>query len=532
MNYTYADTKCGRLRGVLQDNSDGSQVHVFKGVPYAAPPVGELRFRHPAPPLPWEGTRDAIEFGNRAIQGAAPFKDPEPQYMKYNAERERMRATAKPYKPAPQSEDCLFLNVWTPAVGDGKKRAVMVWCHGGGYTNGSGDRPWYDGSNLAAHEDVVVITFNHRLAVWGYFYLADCEDKSYANDVNAGLMDMTAVLRWIHDNIEAFGGDPDNVLVFGQSGGGQKVCAIACMPSCKGLVHKGISMSGGFFTLPLEPMKQISHEILDKLGVPTTDLSALATLPAEVIQKAYVEVIEVHKEGADFGACLDPVADGTVIPCSPFDEDFGKINPEFVFMSGTTKDDGRLECSLEGRLYEINTPETVQAEMVRLHLPAEYAAQAYADYMKQLPAGSEPNDVLCAYLTDIRFRQAAIKQAELRAKLPECAPVYMYSFDWDCPSKQEKAFHGEENAFLFRNLENAPGLTTNPADGHELLQDLYSGALANFAKTGDPNFPGLPAWHPYDLTTRATMVFDTVCHEEQDPGKAGRELMDKVTYVK
>ncbi len=221
------ETNCGKIRGTA-DNG----VNVFKGIPYAESPEGDGRFRAPRQLKPWTGVRDAFEFGNRAMQDDNAF-GLNPALVKLFAGR------ALP----PMSENCLVLNVWTPAVNDGRKRPVMFWCHGGAFISGSGDSPWYDGTNLCRRGDVVVVTINHRLGAFGYLHLGEFGEE-FAASGNAGMLDIVAALQWVRDNIAAFGGDAGNVTIFGESGGGAKVSVLMAMPAAHGLFHKAIIQSG------------------------------------------------------------------------------------------------------------------------------------------------------------------------------------------------------------------------------------------------------------------------------------------------
>ena len=263
-DHIVVETVSGKLRGIVQNG-----VRIFKGIPYGGPVEGAGRFMPPAKPAPWTGVRDALDFGPRAMQPDQPFGiSPE------------VLALLSLNDPQPMSENCLVLNVWTPAAGDGGKRPVMFWCHGGAFTAGSGSSDWYDGANLSRKGDAVVVTVNHRLGVLGYLHLGDLGGDAYAASGNAGMLDLVAALTWVRDNIAAFGGDPANVTIFGESGGGAKVSVLMAMPAAHGLFHKAIVQSGaGVQMTPRENATETAKAVLANLGLDTREIDKLRTLP-------------------------------------------------------------------------------------------------------------------------------------------------------------------------------------------------------------------------------------------------------------
>ena len=286
---TVVKTTAGAVRGAR----DGG-IEIFKGIPYAAPPVGPLRFRRPAPAAPWDGVRDALEFGPSCPQ---PPERPEG------------------WAPEPSlSEDCLYLNVWTPGTGEGERRPVMVWMHGGGYSIGSGSWPVYDGTALARRGDTVVVTLNHRLGILGYLHLKELAGPEFASSGNAGMLDLVAALEWVRDNIAAFGGDPGKVTIFGESGGGAKVSTLIAMPAARGLFHRAAIQSGpGLRVKPPEQAAELARTIAGEICGGAFDLQKMQAAPVERLREAQ------GKLGRSAVFAFSPVLDPEVIPEHPGD---------------------------------------------------------------------------------------------------------------------------------------------------------------------------------------------------------------------
>src|ERR1700733_3909858 len=322
------ETNCGKIRGVVENG-----INVFKGVPYAEPPEGDLRFRAPRKLQPWTGVRDAFEFGNRAMQDDNAFALP-PALLKLIGGREL----------PPMSENCLVLNVWTPAVNDGRKRPVMFWCHGGAFIAGSGDSPWYEGTNLCRKGDVVVVTINHRLGAFGYLHLGEFREE-FAASGNAGMLDIVAALRWVRDNIAAFGGDAGNVTIFGESGGGAKVSVLMAMPAAHGLFHKAIMQSGVAVTvMDRGNATETAAAMLNELGLDKKQIGKLHEISFENLIKAQTAVLA--KVGSGLSALanrrrlgFNPVFDGKVLPQHPFEPSAPQISANVPLMIGTNKDE-------------------------------------------------------------------------------------------------------------------------------------------------------------------------------------------------
>jgi para-nitrobenzyl esterase len=326
-DHTVAEISTGKLRGAHKDG-----VHIFKGIPYGAPAAGAARFKPAAKPAPWSGVRDALEFGPRAFQNDNSFGLMPELIALFNAE------------PLPMGEDCLVLNIWTPAL-DGRKRPVMFWCHGGAFISGSGSSGWYDGSNLARKGDVVVVTINHRLGVPGFLYLGDVAGDEYAASGNVGMLDIVEALKWVRDNIASFGGDAGNVTIFGESGGGAKVSVLMAMPAAHGLFHKAIVQSGpGVTMMTRGEASETAAMVLNELGLDAKQVDKLQGVPAESLIKAQTAVL--GKVGSGLAALanrrrlgFNPVVDGHALPNHPFDPVAPKISANIPLMIGTNKDE-------------------------------------------------------------------------------------------------------------------------------------------------------------------------------------------------
>jgi para-nitrobenzyl esterase len=504
-----AETKYGKVRGTVQNG-----VYSFKGIPYGGPTGGENRFMPPTPPKPWPGIRDATNYGLSCWQVVEGFN---------KLEYDLLGAIGGDT----MSEDCLVLNVWTAGLDDNGKRPVMVWLHGGGFFEGSGDAlPCYDGTSLAKTQDVVLVTVNHRLGVFGYLHLGEIAGERYATSGNAGMLDLVAALEWIHDNIVRFGGDPGNVTIFGVSGGGAKVCNLMAMPAAKGLFHHAIAESGiALRAKTIDEATQTARNFLDVLGVSPANIDVLHKMRADMLYGAWMALPPVPwipTGKAQFG----PVLDGISIPLHPFDPVAAPTASDVSLMIGTNKDEmnfmlyrdprfGKYDDetmrqgiigSLKGRLIDI-TPEQVESLV--------------AIYGHNRP-GATPHDLLIAITSDIH-RNGSIRIAE-RKIAGGPAPVYMYLLTWESPALNGmlKACHVLEVPFVFNNVEPAIGLI---GDGPErfTLARAMSGAWAAFARCGDPSHDGIPRWPAYTTEKRATMIFDNTCRVENDPRREERQ---------
>ncbi|RPH62545.1 MAG: carboxylesterase/lipase family protein, partial [Acidobacteria bacterium] len=483
--FVTAETAFGRVRGVDLDG-----IKIFKGIPYGASTAGNRRFMPPASPTKWTGVRDALEWGP-----SAPQREP-------GVSRATSALAVAAAGLPPETEDCLRLNVWTPAVGDGRKRPVMLWCHGGGFATGSGSSPVTDGTNLARRGDVVVVTINHRLNVLGHTFLADLGGEAFAQTGGAGMLDIVHALAWVRDNIAQFGGDPGTVTVFGQSGGGRKVATLLAMPAARGLFHRAIIESGATIKLVApEQAANVARELATALGLTQPKVRDLQQLPLDRIMSAYFAV--VRKMNVDqMTEGFSPVVDGKVIPAHPFHPTASAVSAEVPVMLGSTRTE--LTSSADSQAFSLS--EDGMRGRIR-DLLGDNAASVIDVYRKTNP-GATPSDVYFLIASDYRYSGPVMKIAERRAALGK-GPVYLYYFRWETPVEggRLKSPHTIEIPFAFDNVKVAQRLTGGGPEAMALA-DRVSDAWIAFARTGNPNTPKLPRWTPFNATDRPTMIFD------------------------
>jgi para-nitrobenzyl esterase len=493
-------TTSGRLRGYV-DN----KVHVFKGVPYGASTAGAGRFMPPQKPQAWTGVRDAFEFGQRPPQ----IVGGEPAEMLPTDPREA------------QGEDCLVLNLWTPTPGRGQRRPVMVWLHGGGFASGSGSYTIYSGQELARKHDVVAISVNHRLNIFGFLHLADFGGK-WAGSSNVGMLDIVRALEWVKENIAEFGGDPGNVTVFGQSGGAGKVSTLMAMPSAKGLFHRAIAQSGAAITAtPPDQAARTTERALERLGIKPDQLDELQKIPVDRIV-AVLRPAPGAPAGPGGGLNFGPVVDGKALPGNAFDPGAPALSASVPFLTGTTATETTFFAPDE-RLRPIDDAEFRSRVKTLLKVEDAEADRVIALYRKAQP-GRDNIDLFLRLDTDASFfRQGVDTQAERKAA--QSAPVYMYRFEYYSPVREGrlKAMHCMEIPFVFDNLEAGKPFTgSGPAA--QRIADQMSAAWVAFARTGNPNHSGIPQWTAFNASARPTMVFGAAPDARlvNDPGREER----------
>jgi para-nitrobenzyl esterase len=488
-----AATRFGKVRGYT-DNG----INVFKGIRYGADTAAR-RFLPPLPPAPWADVREALSYGPSAPQTS--------------------RA------PDQSSEDCLFLNVWTPALRDGRKRPVMFYIHGGAYANGSGSSPLYDGVRLCRRGDVVVVTVNHRLNAFGYLYLARLGGSEFADSGNVGQLDLILALGWLRDNIAEFGGDPNRVMVFGQSGGGAKIATLMAMPLAKGLFHRAATMSGQQVTAsgPLNATLR-TRTVLDALKLPPERAAEIRNVPVETLLAA----INARDPVLPFGSVsFAPVLDERSLDRHPFYPNAPAHSAHIPMIIGNTHDETRAFLGGDESNFKLTweqLPEKLAPQM-RVDIQPEVVI---AEYRRWYPRYS-PSEVFFAATTAGRSWRGAVIEAEERAQ--SGSPAYAYQLDWATPKDGGKfgAPHASDLQLVFDNIAK-PGATAIGPDAQPMADQLSETFIA-FARSGNPNNQRIPRWEPYTLPRRRTMVFDTPSHLEDDPRGAERRLFAKVPYV-
>jgi para-nitrobenzyl esterase len=503
--YVTADTSFGKIRGV-----DSQGIKVFKGVPYGASTAGRNRFMPPVDPAKWSGLRDALQYG-----ASAPQRDPEAQ-----AAGGRLSVAGQGLPP--EGEDCLVLNVWTPAIKDGKKRPVMFWCHGGGFATGSGSSPDTDGANLARRGDVVVVTINHRLNVLGFTYLGEFGGSEFAQSGDVGMLDIVHALKWVKENISNFGGDPNTVMIFGQSGGGRKVETLLAMPSARGLFHRACIESGAAIqTVDREWSIKAAERLMTKLQLNRSQVKDLQSLPVNKIMSAYFAVTrDMTAAGLDqMTQGFSPTVDGKALPQHPFQPTASRVSANVPVMIGST----RTEMTLFADAAAFSLDESGMRKRVSDLLKGN-ADRAIEVYRKANP-GASPSDLYFLIASDQRYGAPTMKIAERRAALGK-APVYLYYFRWETPvdGGRLKSPHTMEIPFAFDNVKISARLTGGGAEAMALA-DKISDAWIAFARTGDPNTPKLPRWPVFNAKDRPTMVFNNQSKVENDPLREQRLLM-------
>ena len=480
-------TTAGRVRG----RSEGGLL-VFKGVRYGAD-TGPRRFQPPLPPKPWTDIRDALGFGPASPQRNG--RDPV------------------------SAEDCLFLNIWTPGA-DAARRPVMVYIHGGAYSTGSGASPWTDGARLAARGDVVVITLNHRLNAFGYLSLGRFGDPRWADSGNAGQLDLVLALQWVRDNIAGFGGDPGQVMVFGQSGGGAKIATLMAMPAARCLFHRAATMSGQQVTAsgPLNAERR-TKIFLEALGLTPDRIGEIATLPTERLVEALAAKDPI---GPMSSLYFGPVLDDRSLTRHPFWPDAPAQSADIPMIIGNTHDETRAFLGNDARNYSLTWDELPARLAPELRVDID-PDRVVAEYRRLYPAYS-PSDVFFAASTASRSWRAAVILAEARAA--QGSPAFVYQLDFRSPVDGGKwgAPHTLDIPLVFGTLD-APEVITGTGPEARAVSDAMQDAFIAFARGGDPGWPA------YTLPRRQTMVFDVVPSMADDPRGAERELFATVPFT-
>ncbi|HWR51589.1 MAG TPA: carboxylesterase/lipase family protein [Bryobacteraceae bacterium] len=495
------ETASGKVRGFVRRG-----IHTFRGIPYGAPTGGERRFMAPVRPAPWKRIRSSLTYGYVSPQESRTIWDKDEVAFVYQ------------WDDGFQHEDCLRVNVWTQGL-DNRKRPVMVWLHGGGFSTGSGhEMKAYDGENLARRGDVVVVSLNHRVGAVGFLNLASVGGEKYAASANVGLLDIIAALEWIRDNIRNFGGDPGNVTVFGQSGGGGKVTALMAMPRAAGLFHRAIVQSGSMLRMPgPELTAKLAAAVLKELGITKANLDQLHSLPVERIVAAGVTAAKAvfpaagSPEPFDFERHAElvawaPTVDGVILPESPFSNGAPALSAKVPLLVGSTRTE--IGTGYDWPEFEYFPIRELTAFMTKAH-GKEKAARVLEAFRRGHP-GAKACDLFALWMSS-GFRRATLRQASIKAA-QGAAPAYVYLFAWNTPilDGRLRSSHCAELPFVFDNTDQCDTATGGGPLARALAANI-SEAWIRFAHTGDPNHQGLPKWPAFHPEKQATMVFDNTC---------------------
>jgi para-nitrobenzyl esterase len=492
-HHVVAKTTAGTIGGIKNNG-----VNVFKGVPYGGD-TSKRRFREAVAPDSWKGVRDALEYGATCPQSGT---------------NERV------------GEDCLVLNVWTPALRDGGRRPIMVYIHGGEFSNGSGSSPLYDGTRLCHRGDVVVITLNHRLNIFGHLYLARFGGTDYASSGNAGILDLIKGLEWVRDHAVEFGGDAQRVTVFGQSGGGAKIATLMAMPAARGLFHRAVTMSGQQITVQGPRSATLrARACLHALKISAHDLATIDT-------KTIAEWVDATRESDSTivgrSVYFGPVLDQHSLHRHPFYPDAPPQSAHVPMIIGNTRDETIAFLGNEPGVRELTWEQLPERLLPQLHvdIDAEYVV---ATYRKLYPSYS-PTDVFFAATTAGRSWRGAIIEAEARAR--QGSPVFAYQLNYRSPLEHGRygAQHTMDIPLVFDNIAQ-PGSLTGTTPEAQKTADVMSDAFIAFARSGDPNHRSLAEWSPYELARRSTMVFDVSSELLDDPRGEERKLFAAVPYI-
>jgi para-nitrobenzyl esterase len=500
------ETSNGPVRGVREDD-----LAIFRGIPYARPPIGELRFRPPEPAAAWTILRDASAFGPTCPQ---PLD---------------MVSSMLGFETQPANEDCLTVNVWTPAT-DGGRRPVLVWIHGGAFVVGSGSRRLTDAAALARRGDVVVVSCNYRLGAFGFLYLGERGGDGLGAVPNVGLLDQVAALEWVQREIAAFGGDPDNVTVFGESAGAVSVASLLAMPRAAGLFRRAILQSGSAnLVAPPARATQIADAVLRQLRIEPDTLGDLRRVPAERLLEAQIRVLMAPPKGVG-GLPFQPVIDGEALPSDPFERIRAGGAREVAMLIGTTLDEMRLFDLMDPKARELDEAALLRrCEHTLDPVQAGRALALYREQRRTRGASVSPPDLWTAVESDRLMRAPAMRLAELQAVVQPA--VYAFLFTWASPYLDGRlgSCHALDIPFVFGTLDNPliqPFAGSGP-DAQRLAHQMQDAWIA-FARVGDPSHAGLPGWPRYEPTRRATMLLGRECGVVEAPYDEERAFWETI----
>jgi para-nitrobenzyl esterase len=485
------ETAQGKVRGLRKDG-----VLVFKGMRYGADTSGANRFRPPQPVAPWTGVQEAFDYGHQSPQMRGALAD-----------------------RGPMSEDCLRVNVWTPAA-DKSRRPVMLWFHGGGFEAGSASQKVYDGTRLALRGDVVVVSINHRLNVFGHCFLGERLGADYAAAGNVGYLDLIAALRWVRENIGAFGGDADNVTIFGQSGGGRKVSLCYAGQDAQGLFQRGVVQSGSHLRLQSpEHATRLTDALLAQLDIAPGDAAKLLEVPTEALTSAQLKVMRESRSR------FSPVLDGLAFQAHPFVPDAPAISSHLPMMVGTTRTELSNQLGYEAGAFDLDMTE-LRRRLAR-YLGEDAVEEAISVFQAESPEAS-PSELYFLIASGRGYVLDQTIMAENRVRAGS-APTWSYQLVWRSPAEDGRRYsqHTLDLPFMFDNVDKAQHLTGPESDETRALAQAMSETWISFARTGDPNNAAIPQWRPYDLTDRPVLLFDATTRLSEDPHAAERQFMSR-----
>lgn len=494
-----AETSSGEISGYITKKG----ISAFLGIPYAKPPVGDLRFAAPQEIGKWESTKKTIEFGPSC-----------PQFIDESE-------PASLYK---QDEDCLSLNIWTPGLG-GKKRPVIVYIHGGAFTNGGTSDPLYNGATISQRGDIVFASVNYRVNAFGFLYLEDF-GAQFKGSGNIAVQDQLMGIRWIKKNIANFGGDPDNITLMGESAGSMSTLILMGLPQAQGLFKKVIAESGASSTLRTKEQASRSTKLFfETAGV--NDVASLRAMPKEKVVKAVKDFLSAGFEGLEVDRVFMPVVDGSIIPVDPMKAIEGGASKGITLLNGTTLDEYRYWINFYDELRFIPLRKMMERNPNLKERVKGKDKEVLAFYEKKFPDQTLGDSTL-EFVTDSLMRIPHIQVSEAQSKYSK---VWMYRFDWKSQVKDYLgACHAIELPFVLKTFDSPTNRQIVGPNPPMELSDMMQDAWIAFAHSGDPNHKGMPEWPAYDAERRATMIFNTKSEVMNDPDKDVRLFYKGITY--
>lgn len=510
-NIAFTDTQYGKVRGYVLRG-----INYFLGMPYGADTSGANRFMPPQKPKPWKDVYPALWWGDSA-----------PQNME-NRYANKFASFRDHWNYGDVSEDCLRINVFTPAINDGKKRPVLFWIHGGGFVNGNAiEQDGYNGENFARFGDVVFCSINHRLGSLGFCNFASVGGEKFASSGNVGMLDIVAALEWVRDNIGNFGGDPGNVTIMGQSGGGAKVCILTAMPCAKGLFHKAVVLSGAARKSGDKIYSEnLGAAVVKEAGLTPDDLPKLQAMAWKEFYAIATRAQQIMaKEAGPGGGMMrgfTPVVDGKILPHHPYDPEAAPTAADVPMVISSVENEQSPSWA-DSPLESITLEQVVEKLKTRAGFGPGFGDRAkdvVESYAKAFP-GRKPVEIWSLASSN---RQSVVALADVKSKQP--APVYVDWFTWQPPlfDNRMRAFHCVDICFWFYNTDL---MLTHTGGGPRprALSTRMAGALLQFMKTGDPNGAGLPEWPKYSAAQGQTMIFDDTCEAKNDPDRQARKAL-------